>query len=115
MNYSKTKELIITLAIPLVTAIVLGFLQVYGGEYLTPILLIGLGTIMLFALLYFAIRFFEGRERRWIGNKKIHTSLKERVTKLEEIIKEIKQKQRTNEKLNILDKRISYMEGRIRK
>ena len=115
MDYSKTKELIITLVIPLVTGIVLGFLEVYGEEYLTPILLVGIGTIMLFALLYFAIRFLEGREKRWIGNKKTHELLKERVTKLEETIKEIKQAQTTNEKLNILDKRISYIEGRIKK
>ena len=115
MNYRKIKELIITLVIPLIIAIILGVLEVYGKKYVTPVTLVGVGILILFSLLYFAIRFLEGREKRWKGNKKIHTSLKERVTKLEEITKEIEQKQRTNEKLNILDKRISYIEGRIKK
>ena len=54
---------------------ILGFLEVFGKEYITPILLIGLAVIILCIVVYYAIRFLEAREKRWQGNKEVHQKL----------------------------------------
>ena len=68
MDYKKLGENIITWAIPLAVAGILGFLQVYGKDFLTPILLIGLAILLVFLIIYFAVHFLAIREKRWQDN-----------------------------------------------
>ncbi|MBI4439567.1 hypothetical protein HY638_01185 [Candidatus Woesearchaeota archaeon] len=115
VNYSKGKERVITIGIPLITAILLGLLDVFGKSYLTPILLVGLGVFLSLAILYFAIRFLEDRELRWKGNKSSHDDFRARLDKLESSLKDFLVQQKTHEKINKLENRISYLEGRTKK
>lgn len=115
MDYQKTRERVVTYTIPLIIGIVLGFLEVYGKEYVTPILLIGLAVLIMFVVFYSAVKFLETREKRWVGNKEKHTEFVEKIKKLEEDVKDILRNQKINAKINKLENQINYIEGRIKK
>ena len=115
MDYKKIKETIITIIIPLATTIILSFSGVLGKEYLNRIILITVGVVLFLLLLYIAFNFLQDRERRWEGNKEVHNGFREKIMKLENDNEKILNLLKTNEKINILEERISYLEGRIKK
>ena len=115
MEYKQIRDKLVTITIPLIIGGILGFLEVFGKEYITPILLIGLAVIILCIVVYYAIRFLEAREKRWQGNKEVHQKLTERVRIIEENIKDIQRNQKIDEKINILENQIKYIKGRIEK
>lgn len=114
-DYTKSKDLSITIGIPLITTIILGLLQIFGKEYATTILFVGIGAGLCFGIVIFGIRFLEKRELRWIGNKKMHDEFKIELMRLQKDVQVIGLTIRENEKLNKLENRISYIEGRVKK
>lgn len=115
MNLVRIREGLVTTAIPLLTGVILGFLEIFGRDYITPIILIGLGIFIFLFLIYYAIKFLEDRENRWKRNKREHEKQFNRLNIMENDIKEIQSFIKTNEKINKLERRISYLEGSIRK
>jgi len=115
MDYKKLGENIITWAIPLAVAGILGFLQVYGKDFLTPILLIGLAILLVFLIIYFAVHFLAIREKRWQDNWKIHKEINDRLNALELQTRDLMKDRDINAKINKLQNQISYLEGRFKK
>lgn len=114
-DYTKGKEYAITIGIPLATGIILGSLEVFGKDYVTPIVLIGLGAFICLGIVIFGIRFLEKRELRWIGNKNAHDKFNQEIDKLKGEMSEIKSNIKIDTKVNKLESRISYIEGRLKK
>ncbi len=114
-NYSKLKEKVATVGIPIVTGGILSLLEIFGKSYLKPILMFGIGVILLFTILYFSFKFLEKREERWQEHEKKYDGLKDKIEGIEKEINHLKIFVKTNEKINKLEKSLGYILGSLRK
>jgi len=114
-SFTKTKERIITFAIPTITAVMLGLVEIFGKDYLSKILLIGLGFVLLLVLLFFAFKFLEKREIRWENMVKNNENITSKINLMEKEINHLKEVTEFNKKINKLEKSLGYILGSLRK
>ncbi|MBU1103943.1 MAG: hypothetical protein KJ600_05290 [Nanoarchaeota archaeon] len=109
----------VEIGIPLAVAFGIYFIQQIDKDYTHYIIYIIVGVCIIVGLLYFIFRFLDKREERWVDNRKLHNQhiteikdLKIRIKNQEDSINLLKQDMAMNNKINKLENRISYIEGK---
>jgi len=93
----------------------LGLVEIFGKDYLSKILLIGLGFVLLLVLLFFAFKFLEKREIRWENMVKNNENITSKINLMEKEINHLKEVTEFNKKINKLEKSLGYILGSLRK
>ena len=103
---------LITFIIPLFILIILGISQIYGKEYLKPVIILGGGVFVVVLMIFSFVYFLQKREERWVKNGDVHEKMSKKLDLLEKEVSQLKMDFNYCEKFNKLENEINYLRGK---